>query len=497
MAALTDHMFNTALVAEMLTYLKTSHAITAAVLDSDGRVVSITGHDHTPLLPASRLFPFAHDQNIGSLACSAASDTLLAEAEPHIRISLRVINELLLREIELQQTADEMLQLSEQLHFLFNLAKKIAGCNRLQDFCAITLAEIAQAIDADQAFINIKSLWNDRLRVTHNITRTEMTLLEKEEAFLTAPAKDTVLFSLVDGTSTLLASIKEKGGCIGHMVFLRHHSRRFFTSYEKKFVGIINSIISPSIETMRLYNSLQDLYLNTVKALAAAIDAKDEYTHGHSFRVAKYSVAIGHKIGFSSQELADLEIAAYMHDLGKIGIPEAILSKPGRLTEAEFSEIKKHPVLTDKILQPINLPDFIVDAAIHHHERLDGSGYPHGLDDKHISPFARVIAVADVFDALTSDRPYRQAMPVETAIEVLCNGIGHHFDRRMVLALVTALADHEADETLSVLYRILKFTDFHNLNQFLVQISELLIPGAEDEGLSAQPPIIGLGTAGV
>jgi len=189
------------------------------------------------------------------------------------------------------------------------------------------------------------------------------------------------------------------------MAFFRHKDTRFFTAYEKKFVSIINNIISPSLETFFLYNNLQELYLNTVKALAAAIDAKDAYTHGHSFRVAKFSLAIGNKLNLNDKALADLEVAAYMHDLGKIGIPEEILGKPGKLTTEEFNEVKRHPVLTSKILEPIKLPDFIVEGAVLHHERLDGSGYPFGLKGQKIPLFARIIAVADVFDALTSSRP--------------------------------------------------------------------------------------------
>ena len=307
----------------------------------------------------------------------------------------------------------------------------------------------------------------------------------------------TIIFTLEDSSSVLFCPIKEKDGVIGHMVFIRREDSHF-SAYEKKFVSIIENIISPNIETMRLYDSLQELYLNTGKALAAAIDAKDEYTHGHSFRVAKYSVAIGCKLKLSETNLADLEIADYMHDLGKIGISESILGKPGKLSKEEFDQIKLHPVYTDKILQPINLPDFIVNAAVHHHERLDGSGYPHGLAGEKISLFARIIAVADVFDALTSNRPYRDAMPVETALEVLCKQIDREFDRNVVLALIATLQDTKETSTLITIYPNLKFSDITRLNHFLTGLIKFIHPegtyeiGGYPGGLSQEQPAIAL-----
>jgi len=223
-----------------------------------------------------------------------------------------------------------------------------------------------------------------------------------------------------------------------------------------------------------------------VKALAAAIDAKDEYTHGHSFRVAEFSVAIGRAMDIPEKMLQHLEIAAYMHDLGKIGVSESILGKPGKLTPEEYSEIKKHPTLTNKILQPIRLPAFIVDAAVQHHERLDGRGYPLGLKGDKISQFAKVIAVADVFDAMTSKRPYRDAMPVEKALKIICNGIDQEFDRASVIALIASLKNENMEKPLAQISSELKFEDFVNLNNFLLRLTALLTENRQG-GISLSP----------
>jgi HD-GYP domain-containing protein (c-di-GMP phosphodiesterase class II) len=284
----------------------------------------------------------------------------------------------------------------------------------------------------------------------------------------------------------LYAPIRENVGLkSGLATFVRLPGKRPFTAYEKQFVSIISNIISPTFETLRLYDSLQDLYLNTVKALAAAIDAKDEYTHGHSFRVARFSLAIGRQLHLDSQQLNDLEIAAYMHDLGKIGISELILGKPGKLSHEEYCLIQKHPVFTDKILQPIRLPEHILLGAVQHHERLDGSGYPLGLAGGQISLFGRLIAVADVFDAMTSKRPYREAMPVDVVLRNLCEGVDSQFDRNVVLALIRALQEEPADEEVRDIRAILQYDTVQHLNEFLMELAEFVSGNGEQRATTA------------
>ncbi len=187
-----------------------------------------------------------------------------------------------------------------------------------------------------------------------------------------------------------------------------------------------------------LYANADELFLNTIKALVAAIDAKDPYTEGHSQRVSDYSVAIANELGLSAEMRHSIRIGALLHDIGKIGVPDTILTKPGRLTPEEFSEIKKHPAIGANIIQQVRLLENELPALAQHHERLDGRGYPKGLKGDQISPIARIVAVADVFDALTSDRPYRPAMDVETAIEILKREAGPHLDPRYVDALISA-----------------------------------------------------------
>ncbi|MBF0118407.1 MAG: HD-GYP domain-containing protein [Desulfobacterales bacterium] len=473
MGDISNYMYDTSFIEEVLTYLKDSHNIDAVVLDSEGQLFPITGEIEPPLHKASKYYKFKFKEDIGGITCYANNNDILDKADSHICMCVSGINGILQRELEFSQTSEEMLQLSEQLNFLFKMANKVIGITKLKEFSKIVLQEISQAIGADYAVIKTHSRLNESIEITYNISSEELNLI-REKVFKQIPKDHPIIFSLEDATSVLGAPIKKKEFQDSFMAFFKKSDKRFFTAYEKKFVGIIDNIISPTIESLQLYDSLQDLYLNTVKALAAAIDAKDEYTHGHSFRVAKYSITIGRKMNLSSVSLRDLEIAAYMHDLGKIGISEAILGKPGKLTDEEFTEIKKHPVLTHKILKPIHLPAFIVDAAVQHHERLDGRGYPGGLKGEAISLFARVIAVADVFDALTSNRPYRDAMSVEKALKILCDGIDKEFDRNVVLALVSAIRDDSEEKNLSEIYPDLKYADLQHMNQFLIELSKIL-----------------------
>jgi len=479
MSSLADHIYDLSFVEEVFAYLASTHSIHALVVDSDGRDVPVANGGRSAL-PANRYIPLEYQENIGGVRFTAGDEGTLEKAATPIKLCLSAIDMMLQRELELRQTGEEMLQLSEQLSFLARLSSKISGINRIDTFSRTVLEEISGEIKADYSFIVTTGKLDEGLTITCDISAVHAARLQEQEIFRSMQDKaGTAVFSLDDGTSALFVPIRKKEGSNEFMAFFRDREKRFFTSYEKKFVDIIEHIISPCIETLKLYDSLQELYLNTVKALAAAIDAKDEYTHGHSFRVAEFSVAIGREMHIAEKMLQHLEIAAYMHDLGKIGVSERILGKQGKLTPEEYNEIKKHPLLTLKILQPIRLPSFIVDAAVQHHERLDGSGYPFGLTGAKISELAKIIAVADVFDAMTSKRPYREAMPVEKALTVICNGIDTEFDRQAVIALLAALKNKEKGEPLAHIATELKFEDFVHLNNFLLELSNLLTDDRE------------------
>lgn len=183
-------------------------------------------------------------------------------------------------------------------------------------------------------------------------------------------------------------------------------------------------------QEMEAHQRENDMLVQTVKALANAVDAKDAYTSGHSTRVAHYSERIAEKAGFTEPEREQVYFAGLLHDVGKIGIRDDIINKPDRLTDEEFEQIKRHPILGDQILSGIVQAPYLREGARFHHERYDGTGYPDGLSGEEIPKLARVIAVADAYDAMTSARSYRDPLPRRTVRQELIDGMGRQFDPR-------------------------------------------------------------------
>jgi putative nucleotidyltransferase with HDIG domain len=190
-------------------------------------------------------------------------------------------------------------------------------------------------------------------------------------------------------------------------------------------------------------------YPEALRALVAAVEARDSYTRGHSKRVTELSLTIGQKLGLRDDKLRQLVWGAELHDIGKIGIPDEVVQKPGALTREERSTIEQHPVIGWEIASKVNSLQEVLEVVRHHHERIDGTGYPDRLREEEIPLSARIVAVADVWDALTSDRSYRPAWPYEKALEVMREGRGTQFDERCLDAFLDVMARDEPVHTFS------------------------------------------------
>jgi HD-GYP domain-containing protein (c-di-GMP phosphodiesterase class II) len=204
----------------------------------------------------------------------------------------------------------------------------------------------------------------------------------------------------------------------------RQGELQLFISLAERLAGVIAN--------SELYENLEQFIVNMVKSLVFAIEAKDLYTRGHSERVSKYSMLMGERLGLDKKEFNNLKWASILHDIGKIGIPESILNKPDRLTDAEYAIIKKHPVKGTEILQPMEQLTGSIPGIFHHHERYDGGGYPQGLKGEEIPLISRIIAVADTFDAINSTRAYRGSKSSEKALEIMGEVAGSQLDARIV-----------------------------------------------------------------
>ena len=210
-----------------------------------------------------------------------------------------------------------------------------------------------------------------------------------------------------------------------------------FASEELRLISSFTHQIAIAIENHRLYADIHNIFLDYIKSIAAALDARDTYTHGHSRRVAEFSIGIGKELGLSEGELEFLELSATIHDIGKIGISESVLQKPGKLTDEEFKIIKSHVVKGSKILEPMSRLRVLMPGVRHHHERYDGRGYPDGLKGDEIHLVARIISVADTYDAMTSSRVYRKSLPKEIAFEEIEKGAGTQFDPKLATLFVS------------------------------------------------------------
>jgi putative two-component system response regulator len=189
-------------------------------------------------------------------------------------------------------------------------------------------------------------------------------------------------------------------------------------------------------EIDQLYREIQRNYLGTMTSLCAAIEAKDKYTRGHSDRVFYYALKMAKELRLNKRNVEQLRYASFLHDLGKIGIPDSILMKPGKLTPEEYALVKEHPKVGEKILNPIRFLEKTKNIIRHHHERVDGKGYPDGLDFENMSIEERIIAVADAYDSMRSERPYRGPLSKEEALEILKNEMGKQFCPRCVEVFV-------------------------------------------------------------
>jgi len=201
-----------------------------------------------------------------------------------------------------------------------------------------------------------------------------------------------------------------------------------FTTSDLQIVSVLASQVVAAMENASLYEGLRESYFRTVQALVAAVEAKDPYTRWHSTNVAKYAVAIGRDLGLSPSQLEEIHIAAILHDVGKIGISERIISKPDRLSREEFDIMKDHPAHGMRILEPIGFSSAINNAIYQHHERFDGKGYPQGIGGENISLAARILSVADTIDAMISERPYRGTISTEAVLLELDKEAGLQFD---------------------------------------------------------------------
>jgi HD-GYP domain-containing protein (c-di-GMP phosphodiesterase class II) len=272
---------------------------------------------------------------------------------------------------------------------------------------------------------------------------------EKGEAIIIHDVQsDQRFFKTADKRSTFITRdmvcvpVKTKDKVIGVLEAINRENGIFDEEDKEALTSLANQV-AIAIENANLYQELREVFYGTAQALAETIEKRDPYTGGHTKRVMNYSIAIGKAMGLSKKEIEDLRLAAILHDVGKIGVRDNILLKEDRLDPEELEKMNMHPQYGADILNHVKKLKDIIPGVRGHHERIDGKGYPDNLRDGDIPSIARIIAVADTFDAMTTDRPYRKAMSSETALEELRKNSGIQFDKDVVEAFIRGYKEME------------------------------------------------------
>jgi response regulator RpfG family c-di-GMP phosphodiesterase len=239
--------------------------------------------------------------------------------------------------------------------------------------------------------------------------------------------------------SAIVHPLMAKGKVIGILILIRSEGRISpFTTGQLQSLSIIASKAASAIENSILYEELKESYMQTLTALANAVEARDIYTRGHTERVCLMAQSLGGEMGWDEEKLREVKMGGILHDIGKLGVPDAVLNKVEALTEKEFEAMKQHPICGARILEGISFLAPAVPYVLYHHERFDGKGYPYGLRKEEIPIQGRLMAVVDTFDAMTSNRPYRKAKSFKSALQEIRECAGTQFDPHIAQLFVLA-----------------------------------------------------------
>lgn len=351
------------------------------------------------------------------------------------------------REQENAQLVEEVLQNYEQLNLLFEINRASAGARSEVDLYAVTLERLLAPVHADIGAVVMPDLHpvacvlnpeypcGPRNLCAGSLLQRLRPALEEALHDWDTPVRSVEVEGVERCSDTrwncVIIPMQAGGEHMGLAVFAKPASRGPFRTTHTQLASAVIGHAAQTAQTIRLFADLQQMSTDVVRAMVNAIDAKDHYTYGHSERVAEWSVLIARHLGMSEEQLQLMEWGGLLHDVGKIGIRDDVLGKPGRLTPEEYEHIKLHPVISCEVIRPIKRLESILGGLKHHHECWDGSGYPDGLKGEQIPFEARIIQIADVFDALTSSRSYRPARSVSCALRIMREELGGKLDPRL------------------------------------------------------------------
>lgn len=365
---------------------------------------------------------------------------------------------LLRRALDKQRLERENVALKETLNY-YELSEALASGMPLDDQLQLVVEMVRENFSADGVCIittDPKNPSKQTVRAASGVTalapRVDY-LLEtfKGEGRVLAHGKDVTQFlgasNLAEQSPHSFVSVplRVRGQTVGVLYALSVRQGFRFTEGQRKGLAVLSSRAASAIENARMHSDLRATFTDTIEGLARALEAKDPYTAGHSDRVASYARLIARQMTLGEPEIERVYHGGLMHDIGKIGINVSILNKPQKLTEAEYEMFKSHTTKGKRIVEPIKFLNHLIPFIYSHHEAWDGRGYPDGLAGLDIPFEGRLMAVADSYDAMTSNRPYRKALPHEVATSELTRCSGTQFDGDVVKAFIAAIEDYRRE----------------------------------------------------
>lgn len=340
----------------------------------------------------------------------------------------RVAHEIAEQEQEASSLTEEIMLRYEQLSLLFGMSERLGGAKDNLSRMRAILDTAAEAVGAGQGCLVV----NGKDVVINGQDAAETDVLRNLARQAVEQMKP-----LVDERRHLALPLSADGVIIMGGLALGPKRKGFYRSGDLKLLGTLAAYSSLLLESGRLYDDLERLFFNTIQSMVGAVDAKDPRTAGHSQRVRRISVRIAEQMGMRPAEVKKLELAALLHDIGKIGLPDLILNNvEPKLTPEQWTLVKQHPQIGVSILSHVHQLADILPAIGQHHERFDGTGYPHGIKGLDIFHYARIIAVADSYDAMTMARTYRPTFTREQAVAEISDNAGAQFDPDVARAFV-------------------------------------------------------------
>lgn len=393
----------------------------------------------------------ATSMSAGHEAFQNAGNYHAAEMESFLISLTTLIDENLNAREEIDELAQELDQSFEDLHLYGQIASQVKTIQFSPDMLKNLIEKLRENMRVDAAFAIIPdrpklNVWFAKPDVFGTISSPDKKFKQlirripanavslTENYFIMNDSRKNPKYKniFLNPYRFLAVAVKHQTSSYGWLGLVSFNLEEIFRQGELKLLISMAEQLAGAILNTDLYYDLGQFIINMVKSMVVVIEAKDMYTKGHSERVSQYSMLMGKRLGMAEKDYTDLKWASILHDIGKIGIPESILNKPDRLTDAEYEIIKRHPEKGGEILAPVEQLAGSLPGIVHHHERYDGRGYPHGLKGEEIPLSARIIAVADTFDAISSTRAYRESKSPEQALAIIEEVAGSQLDAHMI-----------------------------------------------------------------